>query len=197
MIVQYNKYEIVEGNFTPFPITMARPHGRVTDENAPGAHPGPRAPRLHHAEPDYGRGLAGLGAGARPVLRRDVGPSVHPAAGDGGPRRGRCVGACWWRATARGCTSTPAWRSSASSRKASPARTVCSRTCWRWARTREVRSARVLSAEWRRGPGSGRKVAGAPRELPGPEPRQTCGGGLRRLGGRAGSGTPPRPPPLA
>ncbi|WP_420128928.1 PIG-L family deacetylase [Longimicrobium sp.] len=34
-IVQYNKYEIVEGNFTPFPITMARPHGRVTDENAP------------------------------------------------------------------------------------------------------------------------------------------------------------------
>jgi LmbE family N-acetylglucosaminyl deacetylase len=35
MIVQYNKYEIVEGNFTPFPITMARPHGRVTDETAP------------------------------------------------------------------------------------------------------------------------------------------------------------------
>lgn len=34
-IVQYNKYEIVEGNFTPFPLTMARPHGRVTDENAP------------------------------------------------------------------------------------------------------------------------------------------------------------------
>jgi LmbE family N-acetylglucosaminyl deacetylase len=35
MIVQYNKYEIVEGSFTPLPITMARPHGRVTDENAP------------------------------------------------------------------------------------------------------------------------------------------------------------------
>ncbi|MBB4637278.1 PIG-L family deacetylase [Longimicrobium terrae] len=34
MIVQYNKYEIVEGRFTPEPITMARPHGRVTDENA-------------------------------------------------------------------------------------------------------------------------------------------------------------------
>jgi hypothetical protein len=34
MIVQYNKYEIVEGEFTPAPITMARPHGRVTDENA-------------------------------------------------------------------------------------------------------------------------------------------------------------------
>ncbi|HEX6370188.1 MAG TPA: PIG-L family deacetylase [Longimicrobium sp.] len=35
MIVQYNKHEIVEGGFTPFPITIARPHGRVTDENAP------------------------------------------------------------------------------------------------------------------------------------------------------------------
>ncbi|HEU4884047.1 MAG TPA: NEW3 domain-containing protein, partial [Longimicrobium sp.] len=34
-IVQYNKYEIVEGHFTPFPLTMAHPHGRVTDENAP------------------------------------------------------------------------------------------------------------------------------------------------------------------
>jgi LmbE family N-acetylglucosaminyl deacetylase len=35
LIVQYNKYEIVEGGFTPYPITMHRPHGRVTDENAP------------------------------------------------------------------------------------------------------------------------------------------------------------------
>jgi LmbE family N-acetylglucosaminyl deacetylase len=35
MIVQYNKYELVEGHFTPFPITMANPHDRVTDENAP------------------------------------------------------------------------------------------------------------------------------------------------------------------
>lgn len=34
-IVQYNKYEIVEGRFTPYPMTMDRPHGRVTDENAP------------------------------------------------------------------------------------------------------------------------------------------------------------------
>ena len=34
-IVQYNKYELVEGGFTPFPLTMAQPHGRVTDETAP------------------------------------------------------------------------------------------------------------------------------------------------------------------
>jgi hypothetical protein len=35
LVVQYNKYEMVEGNFAPYPLTMARPHGRVTDENAP------------------------------------------------------------------------------------------------------------------------------------------------------------------
>lgn len=35
LVVQYNKYELVQGGFTPYPITMARPHGRVTDETAP------------------------------------------------------------------------------------------------------------------------------------------------------------------
>ena len=35
LIVQYNKYELVQGNFPPYPLTMARPHGRVTDEAAP------------------------------------------------------------------------------------------------------------------------------------------------------------------
>jgi LmbE family N-acetylglucosaminyl deacetylase len=35
LIVQYNKYELVEGGFTPYPLTMARPHGRVTDPAAP------------------------------------------------------------------------------------------------------------------------------------------------------------------
>ena len=49
MIVQYNKYELVEGKFTPYPLTMARPHGRVTDEAAPvrvldPAHPVLAAP---------------------------------------------------------------------------------------------------------------------------------------------------------
>jgi hypothetical protein len=34
VIVQYNKYEYQDGGFAPFPLTMARPHGRVTDENA-------------------------------------------------------------------------------------------------------------------------------------------------------------------
>jgi LmbE family N-acetylglucosaminyl deacetylase len=35
LIVQYNKYELVQGHFTPYPLTMANPHDRVTDEAAP------------------------------------------------------------------------------------------------------------------------------------------------------------------
>jgi LmbE family N-acetylglucosaminyl deacetylase len=35
MIVQYNKYEYPEGGFAPYPVTMAQPHDRVTDEAAP------------------------------------------------------------------------------------------------------------------------------------------------------------------
>ena len=35
MVVQYNKYEYLEPGLAPFPVQMARPHGRVTDEAAP------------------------------------------------------------------------------------------------------------------------------------------------------------------
>jgi LmbE family N-acetylglucosaminyl deacetylase len=35
LIVQYNKNEIVDGNFTPYPAKMKRPPDRVTDETAP------------------------------------------------------------------------------------------------------------------------------------------------------------------
>src|SRR5690606_33130937 len=34
MIVQYNQYQYTEPGIAPFPVTMARPHDRVTDENA-------------------------------------------------------------------------------------------------------------------------------------------------------------------
>ena len=34
VIVQYNKYEFPAGDFAPYPVTMNRPHDRVTDENA-------------------------------------------------------------------------------------------------------------------------------------------------------------------
>jgi LmbE family N-acetylglucosaminyl deacetylase len=45
VIVQYQQYAFVEGNFAPYKIEIARPHDRVTDENAPvrilvPAHPG-------------------------------------------------------------------------------------------------------------------------------------------------------------
>ncbi len=35
VIVQYQQYQFVEGKFAPYPIEITRPHGRVTDENAP------------------------------------------------------------------------------------------------------------------------------------------------------------------
>ncbi|MFW6084067.1 MAG: PIG-L family deacetylase [Gemmatimonadota bacterium] len=35
LIVQYNKYPALEGSYAPWPVTIDRPHGRVTDETAP------------------------------------------------------------------------------------------------------------------------------------------------------------------
>jgi hypothetical protein len=35
VIVQYNKYEYPQGDFAPYPVEMARPHDRVSDETAP------------------------------------------------------------------------------------------------------------------------------------------------------------------
>ncbi|MBW3535885.1 MAG: hypothetical protein KY453_11830, partial [Gemmatimonadetes bacterium] len=35
LIVQYNKYPALGRDYTPWPVTIARPHGRVTDETAP------------------------------------------------------------------------------------------------------------------------------------------------------------------
>ncbi|MFL6196072.1 MAG: PIG-L family deacetylase [Thermoanaerobaculia bacterium] len=35
MIVQYQQYPFIEGKFAPFPLEIARPHDRITDETAP------------------------------------------------------------------------------------------------------------------------------------------------------------------
>jgi LmbE family N-acetylglucosaminyl deacetylase len=35
LIVQYQQYQFVRGGFAPWPLEIARPHGRVTDETAP------------------------------------------------------------------------------------------------------------------------------------------------------------------
>ncbi len=46
LIVQYNKYEFVEGEYAPFRVTMARPHDRVTDERAEVTLLHPESPLL-------------------------------------------------------------------------------------------------------------------------------------------------------
>ena len=35
MVVQYSKYEYTDAGIAPYPVTMSRPHDRVTDEHAP------------------------------------------------------------------------------------------------------------------------------------------------------------------
>jgi hypothetical protein len=35
LLVQYQQYQFVAGGYAPYPLTISRPHDRVTDENAP------------------------------------------------------------------------------------------------------------------------------------------------------------------
>ena len=44
VIVQYNKYEFPAGGFAPYPVTINRPHDRVTDETAPVTMLAPESP---------------------------------------------------------------------------------------------------------------------------------------------------------
>ena len=44
VIVQYNKYEFPAGGFAPYPVTIRRPHDRVTDENAAVTLLAPQSP---------------------------------------------------------------------------------------------------------------------------------------------------------
>jgi LmbE family N-acetylglucosaminyl deacetylase len=48
VIVQYQQYPFVDGGFAPYPLTIARPHDRVTDENAPVTALDPAHPVLHY-----------------------------------------------------------------------------------------------------------------------------------------------------
>jgi LmbE family N-acetylglucosaminyl deacetylase len=59
LVVQYQQYPFVDGGFAPFALSLARPHDRVTDENAPvtvldPAHPVFRYP--NQITPDDWRG---------------------------------------------------------------------------------------------------------------------------------------------
>jgi LmbE family N-acetylglucosaminyl deacetylase len=46
VIVQYQQYPFIDGGFAPFPLTIDRPHDRVTDETAPVAPIDPADPVL-------------------------------------------------------------------------------------------------------------------------------------------------------
>ena len=59
LIVQYQQYPFVDGGFAPFPVSIARPHDRVTDENAPVTVLDPAHPVFHYPNqigPDDWRG---------------------------------------------------------------------------------------------------------------------------------------------
>ena len=47
VIVQYQQYPFVQGGFAPYPLTIARPHDRVTDEAAPVTRVDPSAAVFH------------------------------------------------------------------------------------------------------------------------------------------------------
>ncbi|OLC39771.1 MAG: hypothetical protein AUH75_09085 [Gemmatimonadetes bacterium 13_1_40CM_4_65_7] len=68
LIVQYQQYPFVDGGFAPYPLTIARPHDRVTDENAPVTER-----------------LARLDSGAWAVLRAHVGHDLRAAPRDARP----------------------------------------------------------------------------------------------------------------
>jgi len=48
VIAQYQQYAFVDGGFAPYPLTMGRPHDRVTDENAPVTALDPANPVVHY-----------------------------------------------------------------------------------------------------------------------------------------------------
>lgn len=47
VIVQYQQYPYVTGGFAPYPLSIARPHDRVTDETAPVTELQPASPVFH------------------------------------------------------------------------------------------------------------------------------------------------------
>src|SRR2546426_12208558 len=47
VIVQYQQYPFVNGNFAPYPLAIARPHDRVTDETARVTPLDPASPAFH------------------------------------------------------------------------------------------------------------------------------------------------------
>ena len=97
LVVQYQQYPFVDGGYAPFPLRIARPHDRVTDETAPVTPLDPAHPVFHYPNqigPDDWRGWVqerGLyfahdwDSTYVPVLEtHDPGPPLPPTQLEGG-----------------------------------------------------------------------------------------------------------------
>ena len=98
LVVQYNVLDssLAGVKLGPYPITLSRE--RVTVEEAPVRFPNPKNPLLHTPNRDYRARLRRLGAGARALLRFEMGPALRERArirrpGRAAPRRRRTLGA--------------------------------------------------------------------------------------------------------
>jgi hypothetical protein len=89
LIVQYQQYPFVRGDYAPFRLTIASPHHR---RDGAGDRGRPLRRAVPQAERDRCRRLGRVGPGARALLRPRLGPGVPADAGNGGrggaaPRR--------------------------------------------------------------------------------------------------------------
>ena len=131
LIVLYQQYQFVRGDYAPYPLEIARPHDRVTDETAPVRLLEPESPVFttpNRLGPEDWEGWVqerGLyfahtwDAHYMPLLQFPSDPALAGEGRGGGGEAAAsraCAAACWWRLWATAPTSTPASPSSASSR---------------------------------------------------------------------------------
>ena len=108
VIVQYQQGRFFNGGFAPYPMTLAMPHDRVTDETAPVAVLTPADPVVNTPNRISEERLERLDPGARALLRAELGlgVSADPRVARPG-RSSRCAEASSSPAWARGSTCTP------------------------------------------------------------------------------------------
>ena len=95
LVVQYGQYEMQQPGIMPYPVTINRPHDRVTDENATVTILDSTACGPARAEPDHGRRLQRLAPGPVAVHAADVRLHVHADPRDErSGRASRAAGRC-------------------------------------------------------------------------------------------------------
>ncbi len=128
MIVQYQQYPFIDGKFAPYPLEIARPHGRITDETCAGE--APRSPTTRPSPPRTGSAPPTGTAGCRSAPSTCRAPGTPPTprcSSSRTPTSRRSRAASSSPLSAKAPTSTPVWRFSANCRPVSRAPTVCSR----------------------------------------------------------------------